>query len=158
MGGREWWFKVARYAIQPPIEGQCTYIYPNRETRCGQRLSEKHGEGKWCYAHSHLYEDGTRGVPMTPHRKRRQMEREEQKAADNREIMRRVRAKQDETVLQHLTDAAHKIAPCPDTGVAYPPYTELAAEFRHFNKRWPLWWEMAILIYEYEKDKKDGRE
>lgn len=67
-----------------------------------------------------------------------------------REINLRVQRKRDQTVLRHLTDAAHKIAPCPDDGSVHHPYTELASVFRAEHKRWPLWWETAKAIYEYE--------
>lgn len=62
----------------------------------------------------------------------------------------RVQHGRDESVLRHLTDAAHKIAPCPDTGSVYHPYTALASDFRAVHQRWPLWWEMAKLIRDYE--------
>jgi hypothetical protein len=62
----------------------------------------------------------------------------------------RVQHEKDERVLIHLTDAAHAIAPCPDDGSVYHPYTDFASEFRAVHKRWPLWWEMAKLIHDYE--------
>jgi len=63
----------------------------------------------------------------------------------------RVQHKRDEAVLTHLTDASHKISPCPDNGSVRHDYTELASEFRAQFGRWPLWWEMAKKIQKYEK-------
>jgi len=62
------------------------------------------------------------------------------------ELMDRVRRERDELVLTHLTDAAQKIAPCPDTGVLWPADGEAASGFRATRGRWPLWWEMALAM------------
>lgn len=81
------------------------------------------------------------------------MTTEEEQRERNRQIRIKVQHKQDERVLAHLTDAAQAISPCPDNGRVAHRYTELAAWFRHKTGRWPLWWEMAEMIWDEEHGK-----
>lgn len=150
---RSFWAHVARTVSEEPGPNQCRYVHANGVSRCGQAISQVHGGGEWCYSHSRLLADGMRGTPMTEERRRRQMETEEERRERNRQIMIGVRKKQDERVLTHLTDAAHAISPCPDNGSVAHGYTELASGFRHRHGRWPLWWEMAKLIWDEEHGK-----
>lgn len=142
---KTFWFAVARTVDQLPIPGQCQHVYPNGRSRCGQRASDRHGEGKWCWSHRKVEPDGTRRAGPRDPKRRRTMDQDKA-----REINRKVRHKKDERVLRHLTDAAQAITPCPDNGSVFHPYTDLASEFRAEHKRWPVWWEMAKKIYEYE--------
>jgi len=140
---KTFWFRVARNVDNPPIPGQCHYVYPDGRSRCGQALSEKHGDGKWCWAHRGVRPDGRRctGPRGTP-------EKQTMDAKAEIKLQYRVRKIQNERVLRHLTDAAHAVSPCPDDSSVRPDYVELASGFRAERKRWPLWWEMAKAIQE----------
>lgn len=69
---------------------------------------------------------------------------------ENWHLRTRLYKEKHEAVLTHLTDAAHRLAPCPDNGSVWYDYTELASSFRAKHGRWPLWWEMAKVIQEFE--------
>ena len=139
------WIRVTHSADKPPIPGQCHHVLPNGRSRCGQAISVKHGNGKWCWPHRTVKPDGTRGAGPRNTRRGKKME-----PTEAREINLKVQRKKDQKVLTCLTDATHKISPCPDDGSVYHPYTELASAFRAEHKRWPLWWEMAKTIHDYE--------
>ena len=137
---RPFWLRVTSSAAESPIRRQCNHVHSNSGSRCGQPISEKHSNGKWCWSHRKAHPDGTRSAgPRDDVRKAKEVTMQAQ-----------MRRRKDERVLRHLTDGAHAIAPCPDDGSAFPPYTELASEFRSLHKRWPLWWEMAKAIHDYE--------
>ena len=138
---KSFWLRVTHSAAEPPIPGQCNHVYPSSRSRCGQPVSDRHGDGKWCWSHRKTHPDGTRGAGPRD---------EVRKANKELTTQARGRRRKDERVLRHLTDGAQAIAPCPDDGSAFPPYVELASEFRSLHKRWPLWWEMAKAIHSYE--------